>query len=93
MTALLYCWLLCNSNSNNYNKRNLSYLSLEGINNELKSLRLDTLDTFLYHMVSILVLYTLQNVAIQLTDNVALKCRKEQKQYYHFIKRKVTLAA
>lgn len=56
----------------------LSYLSLEGIDNELKGLRLDTLDTFLYHMVSILVLYTLQNVAIQLTDNVTLKCIKQE---------------
>lgn len=50
-----------------------THLSLEGINDELQGLRLHTFDALLHHMVAILVLHTLQHVAIQLTDNVALK--------------------
>lgn len=49
------------------------YLSLEGIDNELQGLGLDTLDTFLHYMVAVLVLNALQHVAVQLADNVALK--------------------
>lgn len=57
-------------------KNKTTHLSLEGINNELKSLRLDTFNALLYHMVPILVFHTLQHMAIKLTDNVALNERK-----------------
>lgn len=52
-----------------------THLSLEGINNELQGLRLDTFNAFLHHMVPILILHTLQHVAIKLPDNVVLKQR------------------
>lgn len=58
------------------NKKIKTHLSLEGINNELKSLRLDTFNALLYHMVPILVFHTLQHMAVKLTDNVALNGRK-----------------
>lgn len=36
-----------------------THLSFEGINDELKSMRLDTLNALLHHMVAILILHTL----------------------------------
>lgn len=66
--------------------KDLSYLSFEGIDNELKGLRLDALDALLYHVVSILVLHALQNVAVELADNVALKCTKQVSRHYHAAK-------
>lgn len=50
-----------------------SYLSLEGIDNKLQGLGLDTLNTFLHYVVAVLVLNALQHVAVQLADNVALE--------------------
>lgn len=77
---------LCYSHFFNENKSPLSYLSFKGVDNELKGLRLDALDALLYHVVSILVLHALQNVAVELADNVALECIKEVGRHYHFAK-------
>lgn len=49
------------------------YLSFECINDELERLGLDTLNTFLYNMVSILIFHTFQNMAIQLFHHFILE--------------------
>jgi len=48
-------------------------LALEGVDDELQGLRLHTLDALLHHVVPVLVLHTLEHVAIQLTHDVTLK--------------------
>ena len=54
------------------------HLALEGVDDELQGLRLDTLDALLHDMVAILVLHTLEHVAIQLTHDVALSGQAER---------------
>lgn len=51
---------------------NLSYLSLESIDNELQGVRVNTLDALLHDMVAVLILDTLENVAIQLSHYLHL---------------------
>ena len=48
------------------------HLALEGVDDELQGLRLDTLDALLHHVVAVLVLHTLEHVTVQLTHDVAL---------------------
>lgn len=50
----------------------VTHLSLESINDELESMGLHTLDALLYHMVPVLILYTLQHVAVQLPNHITL---------------------
>lgn len=49
------------------------YLSFECVNDELEWLGLNTLNTFLYNVVSILVFHTFQNMTIQLFHHFILK--------------------
>lgn len=51
------------------------HLSLEGVDDEVQRVGLDALDTLLYHMVPVLVLHTLQHVAVQLPHHLALDNR------------------
>ena len=48
------------------------HLATEGIDDELEAGRLQCLNTFLNHMVTILVLHTLQLVAVRLLDDQLL---------------------
>ena len=50
-----------------------SHLALEGVDDELQGLGLDTLDTLLHHMVPVLILHTLQHVAVQFSYDVTLR--------------------
>lgn len=50
-----------------------THLSLEGVDDEVQRVRLDTLDALLHHMVTILVLHTLEHVAVQLPHHLALQ--------------------
>lgn len=49
-----------------------THLSLKGVDDEVQRMRLDTFDTLLYHVVAVLVLYTLQHMAVQLAHHLAL---------------------
>ncbi len=49
-----------------------THLSLEGVYDEVQRVRLDTLDTLLHHVVTVLVLHTLQHMAVQLPHHFAL---------------------
>lgn len=51
------------------------YLSFECVNDELERLGLNTLNTFLYNMVSILIFHTFQNMTIQLFHHFILEKR------------------
>lgn len=61
-----------NNLSNLHKLTNLSYLSLESIDNELQCVRVNTLDALLDNMVAVLILDTLENVAIQLSHYLHL---------------------
>lgn len=50
-----------------------THLSLKGVYDEVQCVRLDTLDTLLHHVVTVLVLHTLQHVAVQLAHHLALQ--------------------
>lgn len=50
-----------------------THLSLEGIYDEVKRVRLDTLNTLLHYMVTVLVLHTLQHMAVQLPHHLTLQ--------------------
>lgn len=50
-----------------------THLSLKGVYDEVQSVRLDTLDTLLHYMVTVLVLHTLQHMAIQLPHHLTLQ--------------------
>lgn len=50
-----------------------THLSLEGVDDEVQRVGLDTLDALLHHMVTILVLHTLQHVAVQLSHHLTLQ--------------------
>lgn len=56
-----------------------THLSLEGVNDEVQRVGLDALDTLLHHMVPVLVLHTLQHVAVQLPHHLALIERRQQR--------------
>ena len=49
------------------------YLSLEGVNDELEVLGLDTLDALLHDVVPVLVLHTLGHVAVKLLYDLNLQ--------------------
>lgn len=48
------------------------YLSLKGIDDELQGLRLHAFNTLLHHVVAVLVLDTLQDMAVQLPNHLIL---------------------
>ncbi len=50
-----------------------THLSFEGINDELKSMRLDTLNALLHHMIAILIFHTLQHVSVKLPNHLILQ--------------------
>ncbi len=50
-----------------------THLTLKGVNDEVQRVRLDTLDTLLHYMVTVLVLHTLQHVAVQLPHHLTLQ--------------------
>lgn len=50
-----------------------THLSLKGVDDEVQRMRLNTLDTLLHHVVTVLVLHTLQHVAVQLPHHLALQ--------------------
>lgn len=50
-----------------------THLSLKGVYDEVQCVRLDTFDTLLHHVVTVLVLHTLQHMAIQLPHHLALQ--------------------
>lgn len=54
-------------------------LSLKGFDDEVQRVRLDTFDTLLHHMVTILVLYALQHVTVQLPHHLALQRRRTRR--------------
>lgn len=54
-------------------------LSLKGFDDEVQRVRLDTFDTLLHHMVTVLVLYALQHVAVQLPHHLALQRRRRRR--------------
>lgn len=56
-----------------------THLSLEGVYDEVQRVGLDALDTLLYHVVPVLVLHTLQHVAVQLPHHLALDDRGQQR--------------
>lgn len=55
-----------------------THLSLEGINDEVQGVWLDTLDTLLHHVVTVLVLHTLQHMAVQFPHHLALQWRRRE---------------
>lgn len=50
-----------------------THLSLEGVYDEVQRMRLDTLDTLLHHVVTVLILHALQHMAVQLPHHLALQ--------------------
>lgn len=50
-----------------------AHLSLKGVYDEVQRVRLDALDALLHHVVAVLVLHTLQHVAVQLPHHLALR--------------------
>lgn len=54
-------------------------LSLKGFDDEVQRVRLDTFDALLHHMVTVLVLYALQHVAVQLPHHLALQRRRRRR--------------
>lgn len=52
-----------------------THLSLEGVYDEVQRVRLDALDTLLHHVVTVLVLHTLQHMAVQLPHHLTLQGR------------------
>lgn len=46
-----------------------SYLASKSVYDELEARRFDSFDTFLDDVVSVLILHTLQNIALQLGNN------------------------
>lgn len=55
-------------------------LSLKGFDDEVQRVRLDTFDALLHHMVTVLVLYALQHVAVQLPHHLALQRRRRRRE-------------
>lgn len=55
-------------------------LSLKGFDDEVQRVWLDTFDTLLHHMVTVLVLYALQHVAVQLPHHLALQRRRRREE-------------
>lgn len=51
----------------------MTYLSLEGVNDKLKVLRVDTFNAFLYDVVAVLVLHALQHMFVQLRHDLHLR--------------------
>lgn len=51
----------------------VTHLSFESIDDELESMGLHTLDALLYYMVPVLILHTLQHVAVQLPYHITLQ--------------------
>lgn len=56
------------------------YLSLEGVYDEVQRMRLHTLDALLHHVVAVLVLHTLEHVAVQLAHHLALSGEPKDKE-------------
>ncbi|TNN85758.1 hypothetical protein EYF80_004005 [Liparis tanakae] len=54
-------------------RANGTHLSLKGVDDEVQRMRLNTLDAFLHHVVTVLVLYALQNMAVQLPHHLTLQ--------------------
>jgi len=50
-----------------------THLSLKGFDDEVQRMRLDTFDTLLHHVVTVLILHTLQHMAVQLPHHFALQ--------------------
>ena len=50
-----------------------THLSLKGVYDEVQRVRLDTLDTLLHHVVTVLVLHTLQHMAVQFPHHLTLQ--------------------
>lgn len=50
-----------------------THLSLEGVDDEVQRVRLDTFDTLLHNVVTVLVLHTLQHMAVQLPHHLTLQ--------------------
>lgn len=55
----------------------VTHLSLEGVYDEVQRVRLDALDALLDHVVTVLVLHTLQHVAVQLPHHLTLRGRTD----------------
>lgn len=50
-----------------------TYLSLKGVYDEVQGMRLDTLDTLLHHVVTVLVLDAFQHMAVELPHHLTLQ--------------------
>lgn len=60
--------------------REETHLSLKGVYDEVQCVRLDTFNTLLHHVVTVLVLHTLQHMAIQFPHHLTLQGRRRQRQ-------------